>query len=167
MSEQIREVRYNPEEAGKLLLSLIGSWEGTNSTWFKPNELADTSPIRATIRQLPGSNFVIYEYQSSMQGADFQGVALIGFNVLKSQFEMAWGDAFHQSGHILVSTGPGIERGFTVTGKYTYDAEQPALDWRTQFERIDENHLTVTMFNNYPPGNEYKGVEAVYRRAEG
>lgn len=164
MSEHIREVKYSPEEAGQLLLSLVGSWEGTIRTWFKPDELADTSPIRATIRQLPGSNFLIYEYQSSMQGDAFQGVALIGFNVFKGQFEMTWGDSFHQSGHILICTGPGIERGFTVTGPYTYDAAQPALDWRTQFERLDADHLTVTMFNNYPPGSEYKGVEAQYQR---
>ncbi len=159
------EVKYSPEEAGQLLLSLVGDWEGTNRTWFEPDKLADTSPIRCTIRQLPGSNFLIYEYQSSLNGDAFQGMALIGYNVFKEQFEMAWGDAFHQSGHIMFCTGPGLERGFMVTGQYTYDAAQPALDWRTQFQVVDADHLTITMFNNYPPGNEYKGVEAEYHRA--
>lgn len=165
MGEQEQPVQRGPEEAGKLMQALVGGWEGTNYTWINPGDEPDISPVRGTIRPLHGSRFVIYEYQSSMGGEPFQGAALIGYNIFAGQFEIAWADSFHMPTNIMFSTGPGLERGFSVTGSYLYDASQPAWGWRTQVEFTAADRLTITAYNISPEGEAYKGVETVYQRA--
>lgn len=167
MGSKIREVKYTPDEAEKVLKGLVGSWEGTTTTWFEPGSQPDVSPMRGTIRPLPGSRFVIHEYQSSIGGEGFQGIVIYGFNTLTNAFEMAWADSFHMSTNIMFSTGPGLENGFSVLGSYKVDPAQEAWGWRVQVERVDADHLTITSFNILPDGQEYKGVETLYTRVSG
>ena len=167
MDEQIREVKYTPEEAEKVLQGLVGSWEGTNTTWFQPGSPPDTSPVRGAIRPLPGSRFVIHEYQSSVGGEPFQGVVLYGFNTFKGAFEAAWADSFHMNSNIMFSTGPGLESGFSVLGSYLFDPQQPAWGWRVQVQRVGEQNLTITAYNITPDGEAFRAIETAYRRASG
>ena len=56
-----------------LLKSLLGSWEGTCSTWSEPGKLADVSKVKGTIRPVLDGRFFRHEYEGTIQGRPRHG----------------------------------------------------------------------------------------------
>lgn len=148
----------------QLAVKMVGSWQGTCKTWFKPNELADESLVNGLITEVFAGRFLRHVYQGAMQGNPRCGEELIAHNAIAKRFEVAWIDDFHMNYAILFSAGPVTATGFTVSGEFDVGEGVPKWGWRTEYDLRHQDRMIITAFNVSPEGAAARAVETDYRR---
>ena len=139
----------------ELFKKLIGKWEGNSRTWFEPGKLADESQVTGEFVGVLDDRFVRHTYRGTIQGKPRRGEELIAFNSVTKAFQSCWVDDFHMNYAIMFSEG-----------EYEVGEDQPKWGWRTEYELIGDDHLTITAFNIEPEGAEARAGETKYQRAE-
>ena len=146
------------------LSQLAGGWTGTSKIWLEPEKLLDEAPIVGNIQVVLDGRFVMFLYQSSVEGEAQHGMFTFGYNTTKDQYEASWLDSWHNNTAIMFCVGSARENGFAVLGRYPDPTEGPDWGWRTEVELIDEDNLVITAYNIMPNSEEAKATEAKLTR---
>jgi Protein of unknown function (DUF1579) len=146
------------------LARLAGDWQGTTRTWFEPGKLADESTWQGRIRPVLGGRFALYEYRGSITGKALEGLALLGYDLERRRYEMAWIDAFHTGTAILSGVGLCDDARFAALARYGNPAVGPEWGWRTEIELPSADELVITAWNIPSDGEAARAVETRYER---
>ncbi|MCW7480241.1 DUF1579 domain-containing protein [Leptospira kanakyensis] len=151
--------------AHKQLQSIVGHWAGKTKTWFEKDVLADESNAEATITTLLDGRFISIDYRSSLDGKPFVGKMILGFDIPYQRYTSSWIDSFHMGTQIMLSSGEGDEKGFSVLGSYgNPEYGEKLWGWRTEIQFIGDKEFSLTAFNISPEGEEAKATETFYKR---
>lgn len=146
------------------LSQLAGGWAGPSQLWFEPDKLANEAPLVGNIQIILDGRFVLFLYQSSIEGEAQHGMFTFGYNTLLDRYEASWLDSFHNNTSIMFCTGNAIDNGFFVLGSYPDPNGGPDWGWRTEVRLLDEDHLVITAYNLMPEGGETRATEAQLTR---
>ncbi len=113
-----------------------------------------------------GGRFVIYLYQTAMDGEAHHGMFTFGYDTTLNQYQASWVDTFHNNTGIMFCVGNPQARGFAVLGSYPATDGGPDWGWRTEIELPDRDHLHVTAYNISPDGVENLAVKTMLNRVK-
>ncbi|HEY5983505.1 MAG TPA: DUF1579 domain-containing protein [Anaerolineales bacterium] len=146
------------------LAQLVGGWTGTTSTWLDPDGDPTDSATQGSIQLILDGRFIIYLYQSIVDGESHHGMFTFGYDTALDQYEASWVDSFHNNTAIMYCTGNPTPKGFFVLGSYPDPEGGPDWGWRTEVELMDADHLSITARNISPEGGESLAARTLLTR---
>lgn len=155
-----------PGEGHKMLTELTGKWNYTMKWWMdattkEPKESKGTS----TSKMILGGRFLQQDVTGKADGKPFQGMGVMGFDVMRNEFQSMWTDSMSTNMMLSSGTGDMTKKIVTETGTFSCAMTGQKDRWfRTEFAIADKKNHTYAMFMKDAQGTEYKTMEIHYTR---
>ena len=164
MMQQAWMEYMTPGEEHKQLAKRAGKWNFQGKMWYGPGMPAADFDGTSSIKSVMGGRYLFEEVKSEVEGMEFLGFGIGGFDNLTKQYVGTW----------LDNMGTGIIRmKGTASGDgkiVNYTGEHPALlagrykITRTVETITDDDNFVISMYDTSPDGQEFKMMEMIYTR---
>lgn len=145
------------------LAALAGSWSGRSTTWFEPGAPGLEAPFNARAVMVMGGRFLELRYDSALDGKDFSGVLVVGFEGARKLHVATWMDEFHTGTAMMLLEG--APSGGTMPDmRGSWYAGDEKWGWRIAFAPEGKDRLTLRMWNVTPAGEDQLGLEIALER---
>lgn len=153
-----------PGEQHELIAAMAGDWTFSGKMWMDPGappmEMSGTSSNKMIL----GGRFLMQEVKSEYQGAEFNGLGLVGFDRVTDKLQSVWID--NTGTAMLVTSGTCDTKAKVLTSygsfKDPMKGEMQKIKSVTQMNGPDE--IKDEMFLIMPDGKEVKNMEMIYKR---
>ena len=148
------------------LTNLKGEWKGTAKTYFRKDELADTSPIICLNRIIISDKVFIHEYKGSLLNSKMEGIMMINFNKTRNKNECSWIDNQHTGSELLILEANDNFPLFDVVGSYPTSNAEEIWRWGIKINVISDKEFSINHFNIPPNIDHYLGIEMIFTRKD-
>jgi hypothetical protein len=141
---------------------MAGSWT-TEVKNFEPNSTEPTvSNGTAEFKCLMGGRYLMQSFQSDMNGQEYEGIGISGFDKGKQRYVGVWFD--NMSTGLVHTQGTFDAARDTMTETGSANTPMGAMDMRMVTQHLDKDSFRFSLFMKLPDGNEMKSMEIIYRR---
>ena len=159
-----------PGEKHQVLENLVGEWNYTISYRVSPEAPLETSNGTSQNQWILDGRFVQQDVAGQMAMGEetklFKGMGLIGHDNLKNEYTSVWVDNMGTG----TMTGEGSYDQATKVleeeGTYTCPLKGGEVEYKSELKFVDNDHYTYTVYNTLPNGQQFKGMEIKYTRAQ-
>lgn len=156
-----------PGEPHKMMAQMAGNWTFVSKFWEsaegKPEETKGTSSMKMIL----GGRYLQQENKGKAMGMDFTGIALMGYDNIKQQYDTLWID--DMSTAMMKGTGSYDAASKTINEKGEMSCPMTAnkkAEFRAEWKIVDKNNSVYSMYGKGPTGEgkEFKMMEITYKR---
>jgi hypothetical protein len=166
MMERMKEY-MTLNENHELLKSFAGVWKTESKMWMAPNTQPETSQGTSDNRMILNGHYLEQNFTGTAMGGPYEGRGIMGYDNMKKEFTTLWFD----------NMGTGIMKGsskydpatktFTETGTMSCPVSNETNRWyKSVITLIDADHYKYESYMKDEKGQEFKGMEVNYTRAQ-
>lgn len=155
-----------PGEVHKALAKETGNWTFTMSYWMAANTPAGTATGTNEYKMVLGGRFQESVSKAKMEGMDFEGHGLIGFDNAKQSFQSTWADNMGTGIMFLQGKWNDADKSVTLAGKMYDPATGKEVDVKQIYKMLDDDHHTMEMYVPGADGKEFKNMEIKFTRSK-
>lgn len=152
-----------PGEAHAELEQGVGTYEVTGRYWVAPGQPPLETKARATVEMILDGRYLLQHYESSFQGAPYNGLMLMGHDNLNGEYWSLWIDS--------TSTGYSLSRGretpdgaIELDGTLRDPTTPAGRPYRTVIRHQDDGSFTLSMYDTRRDKSEFQVMELTYRK---
>lgn len=151
-----------PGPEHKMLMEMVGEWEGDISMWMDPSQPPQTMTGTTKYESIMDGRYIVGHYSGMMMGMPFNGMDITGFDNALKVYQNIWIDNMGTGMMFLDGTFDKKSNTLTYKGKMVTPSGAK-IDVRTVLKIEDKDHSTYQMFANEGKG-EMKTMEIKYKR---
>lgn len=152
-----------PGEPHKLFASLTGSWTTKTKEWMEPGKPPMESDGTVEMKMLLDGRFLYSEFQGTMMGQPFKGIAIDAYDNLTKKYVTNWMSTTGTGIFVMEGTASADGKTITMTGKHPVPGGG-FMTHRAIWKIIDSNNQTFEMYGGHHGAKEMKNLEIVYTR---
>jgi len=155
-----------PGKVHEMLAKEDGNWTFTMSYWMTPDGPPSTTNGTNEYKMVLGGRYQQSISKAQMEGMEFEGHGLLGYDNAKKMFQNTWADNMGTGIMFMEGKWDDATKSVALTGKMFDPMTNKELEVKQVYKMIDDDHHTMEMYIPSPStGKEFKNMEIKFTRS--